>query len=205
MVDFKTDLKKITDKLVSLKAQQDLLRTGIVKMEEEKRGEEERAINTEKARVIAQTVAEQIQKNLEFQISNIVTMALSAVFPDPYEFKAVFVPRRNQTECDLLFVKDGNEVDPMEASGGGAIDIASLALRIAIWSIKKTRAIQILDEPAKFLSRDLQDKCSAMLKEISEKLGIQLLIVSHVPEMINSADRVFQLENKKGVATVVTL
>jgi DNA repair exonuclease SbcCD ATPase subunit len=73
---------------------------------------------------------------------------------------------------------------------------------MAIWSIKKTRAIQVLDEPAKFLSRDMQDKASEMLKELSEKLGIQMILVSHIPEMISAADEVVQVELKGGNSNV---
>jgi DNA repair exonuclease SbcCD ATPase subunit len=159
-------------------------------------------LSAEKARAVVQAVANDVQKSLEYRITNIVTMALASVFPDPYEFKVEFVTRRNQTECDMYFVRDGNECDPMDSTGGGAIDIASLALRMAIWSIKKTRAIQLLDEPAKFLSRDLQEKCSEMLKELSEKLGIQMIIISHIPEMISAADRVFNIELINGESHV---
>jgi DNA repair exonuclease SbcCD ATPase subunit len=159
-------------------------------------------LNTEKARIVVQEVANSVQKNLEYRITSIVSLALASVFPDPYEFKVEFVTRRNQTECDFYFIRDGNECDPMDSSGGGALDIASLALRMAIWSIKKTRAIQILDEPCKFLSRDMQSKASEMLKELSEKLGIQMIVVSHIPEMIEAADRVFEVTNKEGVSNV---
>jgi len=161
--------------------------------------------NIEKARIVVQEVANEIQQNIEFHISSIVSLALASVFPDPYEFKVNFVTRRNQTECDMFFVKDGNECDPMDSSGGGALDIASLALRMAIWSIKQTRAIQILDEPAKFLSRDMQDKASDMLKKLSESLGIQLIIISHIPEIMEAADRIIHVEQVNGTSKVKTL
>lgn len=162
-------------------------------------------VNTEKARVLAQKVAAQIQTQVEDYISNLVTMALAAVFDDPYEFKVSFEPRRNQLECDMVFVKNGNECDPEDSSGGGAMDVASMALRIAIWSIRKTRAVQILDEPTRFVSRDLQENVSDMIKSLSDELGIQILMVSHSPEIIKSADRVFQVENDKGVAKIQTV
>jgi len=163
---------------------------------------EQQLLNIEKARAVVQTVANSLQKSLETRITNIVTMALSAVFDDPYEFKVEFVTRRNQTECDMLFVRNGNECEPIDSSGGGALDIASLALRMAVWSIKKTRAIQVLDEPAKFLSRDLQDKASTMLSTLSDELGIQLILVSHIPEMISAADKVFDVSNVDGYSVV---
>jgi len=156
-----------------------------------------------KAREIVQVVAKATQEKIEFQISNLVSLALASVFPDPYEFKVSFVERRNRTECDLLFVKNNEECDPLTAAGGGAIDVASFALRVAIWSLRKTRAVFILDEPFKFLSVDLQYKCSAMLKELSEKLNLQLIITSHLPEIISSADKIFKVENIHGESKII--
>jgi ABC-type glutathione transport system ATPase component len=158
--------------------------------------------NLQKALIIVQKVAEETQKQIEYHISNLVTMALSSVFPDPYEFSLRFVQRRNKTEADLIFSKNGNEGDPMEVSGGGALDVASFALRAAVWSLKPTRRVLIMDEPFKFVSRDLQPKCFDMMKMISEKLGIQLIVVSHVPEIIDKADKVFEVVNQNGVSIV---
>lgn len=161
---------------------------------------EEYLEDLKQARILAQTVAETTQQKLEFHISNLVTMALNSVFEDAPEFKAKFVQRRNKTECDLVFVKNETEYDPIEGGGGGPADIASFALRIATWSLKKSRNVQVLDEPMKFLSRDLQEKASEMIKMISEKLGVQIIMVSHIPELIASADKVIQVENTKGEA-----
>lgn len=154
--------------------------------------------NCGKARALVQKVAEETQKKIEFQISNLVSLALASVFPDPYTFKVEFVQRRNRTECDFFFVKDGNSIEPISSSGGGAIDVAGFALRIAIWSLKKSHPIFILDESFRFVSVDLQEKCSQMLKELSDKLGIQIILISHLPNIINSADTAIKVEyNKK--------
>lgn len=153
--------------------------------------------NCQKARTIVQIVAQSTQTKVEYHISNLVSMALASVFPEPYEFALRFVQRRNKTEADLIFVKDGNEGDPVDISGGGALDVASFALRVAIWSIKPTRNTLILDEPGKFISRDLQEKFSSMIKHLSTKLGLQFIIVSHVPEIQESADKVFEIKNGK--------
>ena len=158
--------------------------------------------NCQKARVIIQTVAESTQKKIEHHISSLVSIALAAVFPDPYAFVLRFVKRREKTEADLIFVKDGNEGSPMDVSGGGPLDVASFALRTATWAIKPTRNVLILDEPFRFVSRNLQLACSEMLKYISEKLEIQLIVVSHVPEIMDKADRIFEVTNENGISVV---
>ena len=133
-----------------------------------------------------------------------VTLALSSVFEDPMEFKTSFTERRNQVELDFFFVKDGNEYDPMD-DGGGAKDIASMALRMAVWSIHKTRALMILDEPSRNVSRDMQGKVSEMLKMMSTELGIQMVIISHIPEIVECADKVINVVKENGVSKVTVL
>lgn len=156
-----------------------------------------------KAREIVQIVASETQKKLEYQISNLVSSALASVFPEPYEFQLRFVQRRNKTEADLIFLKNGNETDDLiNTAGGGAVDIASFALRIALWSIKRSRPVMIIDEAFRFLSLDLQEKASDMIKQISTKLGIQIIMVSHLPGMIQSADNVIEIEYQNGESYV---
>jgi DNA repair exonuclease SbcCD ATPase subunit len=204
-MNFKEEVKKAKEKAIAELAKKDMLVNSLEKTKQSLSNQEQYLLDAEKARVVIQTTASEIQKNLEYRISNLVTMALAAVFSDPYEFKVEFVERRNQTEADFLFVKRGNECDPLDSSGFGAVDIASIALRMAIWSIKKTRAIMILDEPSRDLSRDMQSKCSELLKLLSVELGIQMIITSHIPELIECADRVINVENIEGYSKVTVL
>jgi DNA repair exonuclease SbcCD ATPase subunit len=161
--------------------------------------------NIDEALLIIQEVAKQTQQELEYHISDIVSTALASVFDDPYEFKVEFVIRRGKTEADLYFIKDKERLDPMSASGGGAVDIASFALRIALWNLVKDKVSNtiVLDEPFKWLSRDLQPKAGEMLAMLSKKLGIQFLIVTHNQDIIESADKVFNVEIKNGRSVVI--
>jgi DNA repair exonuclease SbcCD ATPase subunit len=158
----------------------------------------------EEAREIIRKVGAETQSQLTFHIKDIVSLALDSVFDSPYTFGIDFVQRRNKTECDLYFERDGNRIDPMTASGVGAVDIASFALRIASWSMARprTRNVIILDEPFRFLSENYQEQASMMLREISQRLGIQFLIVTHSTTLTTSADRIFEVNIKKGVSQV---
>jgi len=155
----------------------------------------------EKAREIIRDVGLRTQQELQYHISDITSLALDAVFDDPYELVAEFVLRRNKTECDLYFQRGEYKIDPLTASGVGAVDVASFALRIASWSMQtpRSRNVIVLDEPFKFLSQDKQEQASMMLKEISKKLGIQFIIVTHEEILAAQADKTFQvkMKNKK--------
>ena len=158
----------------------------------------------EQAKEIIRQVGLKTQQQLQVHISNITSLALEAVFNDPYKLVVEFIQRRNKTECDLYFEKKGNKVDPLTASGGGVVDVASFALRIASWSMqtpKSTNTI-LLDEPLRFLSKEKQSKASEMIKEISEKLGIQFIIITHEPALSIYADKIFEVTQQNNISKV---
>ena len=66
---------------------------------------------TLQAHAVVQQVAGATQKKIEFYVSNLCTMALASVFPEPYEFQLRFVDRRNSSEADLIFLKGENEIN----------------------------------------------------------------------------------------------
>ena len=96
--------------------------------------------------VIFQLVARETQRNLEYHISNLVSTALSSVFPNPPEFLAEIEIARGKTECQLSFVEFGEKSKPLDSAGGGPIDVTSFALRISYWSLNKNRPTFLLDE-----------------------------------------------------------
>ena len=161
----------------------------------------------EQAKEIIREVGLKTQQQLQVNISNITSLALEAVFPNPYELQVEFIQRRNKTECDLYFVREEHKIDPLTASGVGAVDVASFALRIASWSMMnpRTRRTIILDEPFRFLSENYQEQASTMLKEISQKLGIQFIIVTHEEVLTSYADRIFEVKIRKGKSKVTQL
>jgi len=199
------ELNTFTEKLHRLQGQRDLLNKQLVESNIHKANFQRVYEDTLKARAIVQNVASETQKQIEYHISNLVTMALASVFPDPWEFKLRFVQRRNKTEADLIFIKRGNEVDDiLDNGGGGVADVASMALRFALWSIKKSRATMILDESTKFLHNiSYQEKTSDLLKEVSEKLRIQIIMVSDQKAILKAADKVIEIINVDGEAKVL--
>ena len=159
---------------------------------------------SEKAQSIIQLVAQQTQKELEYHISDIVSLALETIFDDPYKFKIEFVLKRNKTECELLFEREGELINPLSASGGGVIDVASFALRIALWTLQapKSRNTIIMDESFKFVSKNLLPRVGELLQELSKKLNLQFILVTHLDELTECADKVFQVTIKKGISQI---
>lgn len=158
----------------------------------------------EEAQVIIQTVAQQTQGQLQYHIEDLVTKALEAVFPDPYAFKLKFELKRGQTEAVTTLERDGVEVSPVDSTGGGVIDVAAFALRVALWALGHTDNVIILDEPFKHLSAIYQPKAGEMMKMLSEQLGLQFILVTHVRQLEEAADKMLYVSIRDGESLVLT-
>lgn len=159
----------------------------------------------ERSQVVLQRAAEMTQQQLEYHISELGTLAAQSVFTDPYQLSVEFIQRRGKTEADIFFDQNGKKIHPLSADAGGAVDVAAFALQVTLWSLRrpKTRNVLILDEPLKHLKGgNLPAKGAEMIKELSSKLGLQIIMVSHDPTQIESADRVFHITKRKGVSYV---
>jgi len=161
----------------------------------------------EQAQSFLQKVAQDTQSQLKFQIEDIVNLALNTVFPDEYLFQVDFNISRGKTDAELVFInqKTGGKIDPMNASGGGVIDIVAFALRISAYVLESgTDNVIILDEPFRFVSKDLVERAGEILKVLSTKLGLQIILVTHIPELIDVADKTFKIKkNQNGVSKII--
>lgn len=164
-------------------------------------------LHCEKAREVLRQVALKIQESLQYHLSDITSLALEAIFPEPYKLQVEFVQRRNKTECDLLFEKNGEMFNPLSDSGGGVVDVAAFALRVSLWTLSRPqpRNLIIMDEPLRFLSAEYQEKASTMIKDLSEKLKIQFLIVTHEDKLTENADKIFKVTLNKGISQITEI
>jgi hypothetical protein len=135
------------------------------------------------AQAAIQEIAVEIQNKVHEEICTVVSKCLSTVFEDPYNFRIDFVKKRGKTEAVLVFERDGVVLeDPRDSAGGGVIDIAAFALRVAciLRSIPPLRRLVILDEPFKHIHLSLRPIALRLLKSLSEETGIQFVVVTHI-------------------------
>ena len=155
------------------------------------------------ARAHLQIVAKKTQQELEYHISDMVTKALAATFDEPYTFNVEFVLRRDKTEADRIWSLHGEQYQP---NGGGVRDISAFALRLSMWKLQgKGTPILILDEPAKHCDKRLIIRASSLFAQVSKQLGVQIIMVSHAKELIESADKAFEVIKVDGVSQVTIL
>jgi DNA repair exonuclease SbcCD ATPase subunit len=163
--------------------------------------------NLEKAQAFLQKVAQDTQEQLKIHVEDIVQLALDAIFPDKYTFEIQFNIAYGKTTAELVFIskQSGHIVDPMIASGGGVVDVCSFALRLACWTLSRgIDKIIILDEPFRFLSKNLHEQAGILLKELSLKLGIQIILTTHLDALIDAADKTINVRLDKQEVSQIT-
>lgn len=137
------------------------------------------------AQEILQQVAQRVQQISHDKIASVVSRCLRTVFgPKDHQFRINFVSRRGKTEAELVFVKNGREIDPREGSGGGAVDIAAFALRLVclLLSRPQRRRLLVMDEPFRFLNGEVyQERVADMLIELSKEFGVQTILATDDP------------------------
>jgi len=194
----KSIIREYEDWLIKEKAKQSQLEELYEETKENFKINRDSLRNYQKASVIIKQIGIQTQQQLQFMISETTSLALQSVFPNPYELKVEFVERRNQIECDIYLARDEKQYNPSEDVGGGVVDISCFSLRISCFSLQGGLTPSfILDEPFKNLSKEYRKPAAEMLKELSRKLNIQFIIVTHEPTISEIADKTFLCYLKK--------
>ena len=128
---------------------------------------------------------EQSQERFHKQIQEIVTYCLKEVFgEEAYEFQIKFAQKRNQVEAALVFVREGEEFNPLQAAGGGILSVACFALRLAVIYLTKrnVRSIMVLDEPFSQLSVEYRDRMAVLMNKLADQFDFQFILITHADE-----------------------
>ena len=129
--------------------------------------------------------------------TSLVTEALSSIFEKDIRFQIKLYSYRNEPAIDVSVIENNLEIDPQKSCGGGLNDIISFVIKIIFIHLKKSSKIIILDEPLKFLSRDYIEQSSNFIRDISKRLNIQIILVSHKPDLEISCDKLINIEKNE--------
>lgn len=153
---------------------------------------------------VLQAASKLMYANLSVRLGNIITEGLTLVFPETdYRFAVEFVERRNQIETDLYLVdSEGNQYDPVHSVGGGITDFIALLLRITYIALSKSKKVIIADEPSKFISRDKIGDATKFLAKVCEDLGFDLIVVTHIPEMVEVSRKIYVVKKKGKISQI---
>ena len=144
------------------------------------------------------------QEDLLKKMSQFVTYGLVAVFGEGYSF----VPTLNVEgkEYRVTFYVETGEVRGQlgTARGGGVAEVVSILLQVFFLVALKDRyaPFLFLDTAMVHISEQYHASVSALLKELSEKLGIQVVLIVNANTYGAYADRVYHFTQEGGKTIV---
>lgn len=177
------DYRLISDKLAILKDRE----TRLDALQTDRDQKAELLQNVSDAYQLLRTFYEQTQSLSVKRLEQLVSYCLRTVFSDQaYEFRIVFETKRNQVEANMVFLRDGAPVDPLEAAGGGCLDVAVCALRLAVilFHVERPRRFIALDEPFRYVSLEYRANLIGLIRELSERYGVQFFIITHDQDLL---------------------
>lgn len=140
------------------------------------------------------------------QVEQLVSSGLNAVFGESGEqlsFHLIESTQRNAASVDFIVrtTKPDGEVidtDVMSARGGGVAAMIGVLLRVVLILLTRqtgqpVSSTLVLDESLAMLSADRLEAASAFLRTLVDSAGIQVIMVTHQPELTESADVVHRL------------
>ncbi len=143
------------------------------------------------------------RNEVKSKLENLSNLALKSVFPDKV-MKFKVIPNRNKKGLfyDLYIDTDGKITPLKDCKGGGVLDVISLCLRVSYLRIFKgsLRQVLILDEPFKNLDSVRLPAAIDWLSATAKQMKMQLIIVTHLEDLIHKADKAIKVEQINGVS-----
>ena len=152
---------------------------------------------------------EQIALQQWFQ--NVMTYGIQSVFGSAYRFLIIGPEvKNNEIAVSFKVVKrfgDSEiERDPFDEMGGGVADVVAFLLQFVMVYLLRDRVqpILFLDEAFKHLADEYVHPMTTLIRELVDKTGVQIVMVTHEPEFATVADKVYRFTHD-GVETKATL
>jgi hypothetical protein len=163
-------------------------------------------------------IGEARQETAQRQIEELVTRGLQVIFSDELSFHLVQGVRGGQAQVDFVVRSryplpasedaEGDfervvETPVMDARGGGLAAAVGFMLRLVeLLLTPGARRFLALDEPFAHVSAEYEPRLAEFLREVSDKAGVQILMVTHSDAYTDVADARYRLALGPDGATI---
>lgn len=129
------------------------------------------------------------------KMAGLVTYGLKAVFDDQdLAFKPVISKKNDRIYIELKTLNNGVE-EEFGTFGGSVAVVESFLLRIICMLKMKLARLILLDESFAAVGAEYIPNTSKLIGELSNKLNLDILLVTHEPEFKNYAKKVYRLQD----------
>lgn len=155
--------------------------------------EKESEVLEKTEKVLKHLVDKLVKKDLK-KMDELVTYGLNTVFPDRnLKFESTVEELRGKLNISLRTIYNGEAVDPSSMSSISVIE--SFLLRVLCIIKLKKAPFLLMDETFAAVDSDYIENVSRLIAQISEKLKIDILAVTHNPKLSESAKACFRVNS----------
>ena len=175
---------------------------------------EERVSNTGDESDILRTVLDRLtgmgkiwERKFQESTATIVSEGLSLVFGQELQLQIKPSTKADMSAVEFVLIKDGQEEEIMTGQGGGYVNVIAFLIRVLLIVASRPllRLFLALDEPFAQLSQEFQEPAAEMVAALTERLGFQVVMVTHERDFASVADIAysFQVVRNATQATVL--
>lgn len=139
-------------------------------------------------------------------VERLLTEGLQTVFDDQdLRVTATVNVVRGKVSVDLKTIQKGSDGSITEgacgdAFGGAVLTVQSILMRVLVLLRRGMRPVLFLDETLPALDNNYAANMGQFLCKLCDKLGLDILLVTHNPILENAAQHAYQIKKTKGVA-----
>lgn len=174
---------------------------------------ESQIVTLDKTAILLTSLGEERQQQAQQVIEELVTRGLQTIFDDSLSFHIVQSVRAKASTVDFYVrttFASGQRVDTpvLESRGGGVAATIGFLLRVVVLLLRtgtRQENILILDETFAHVSAEYVENVGLFLRELVDKTGVQIILVTHQSEFVEHADRVYRFSQTNGSTQVAAV
>lgn len=144
------------------------------------------------------SIGEAHQEAVQGQVEGLVTRALKVIFGEELSFRLVQRTLRDQAVLEFVLVSTYGdnvvETPVLEARGGGMAAVVGAVLRLVVLLLTPgARRFFAFDETFAHVSESYVPRVAEFLREVADKAGVQILLVTHSTGYGDLADQKYRL------------
>jgi|AntRauTorcE11897_2_1112592.scaffolds.fasta_scaffold28948_2 DNA repair exonuclease SbcCD ATPase subunit len=167
-------------------------------------------VELEKVSMLLTSIAEDQQFKAQEAIETLVTEGLQTIFDDSLSFHILQKVSGKSATVEFVIrttTVEGRVFDTsvLDARGGGLAAVVGFLLRLVVLLLRHDHDkdnVLVLDETFAHVSDEYLPGLGEFLRQLVDKTGVQVILVTHQSEFMEFSDRVYRFALKDGVTQV---
>ena len=209
--EIKNKIENMDKEVLVLETENNVVEKDIIELKEKNKKLLEQLQKSVDAVKFVEEVAFSRRSVIKDKIETVITEALKNVYGKDYSIVFDYSIKNSRTAVNIILVKKTLKGDLKrvldgkgDGSGGGVFDTIALPLKLLVLlASKKADKILFTDEPGKHIDEDRIQRFAGFIKEISNKLNVQIFMFSHHRSVVDYADTVFEFSCEDSINTTV--